>query len=93
MDDGPRKDRAALLLDANFLKLVRQPTTLALRPDEQRSQVHMKRVALLGSPRSTGNRSTIAKHLAESAVKLGAQSKIYELIGSLTWAARGVILA
>ena len=39
----------------------------------------MKIVTLLGSPRSTGNSSTIAKHLAESAVKLGAQSSIYEL--------------
>ena len=39
----------------------------------------MEIITLLGSPRSTGNSSTIAKHLAEAAVKLGAQSKIYEL--------------
>ena len=39
----------------------------------------MKIVTLLGSPRSTGNSSTIAKHLAEAAVKLGAQTSIYEL--------------
>jgi multimeric flavodoxin WrbA len=39
----------------------------------------MKLVTLLGSPRSTGNSSTIAKHLAEAAVKLGAQSTIFEL--------------
>lgn len=39
----------------------------------------MKIVTLLGSPRSTGNSSTIAKHLAEAALKLGARSSIYEL--------------
>lgn len=39
----------------------------------------MKIVTLLGSPRSNANSSAIARHLTETAVKLGAEAEIYDL--------------
>ena len=39
----------------------------------------MKIVTLLGSPRSKGNSTTIAKRFSETAAKLGAESRIFEL--------------
>ena len=39
----------------------------------------MKIVTLLGSPRSKGNSTTIAKRFSETAAKLGAESRILEL--------------
>lgn len=39
----------------------------------------MKIVSLLGSPRSTGNSATIAKHLLQTAAGLGAETQSFEL--------------
>jgi multimeric flavodoxin WrbA len=39
----------------------------------------MKIVSLLGSPRSKGNSSTLAKHFCEAVEKLGAQVQTFEL--------------
>lgn len=39
----------------------------------------MKLVSLLGSPRANGNSATIVKRIAETAVKLGAETVTYEL--------------
>ncbi len=39
----------------------------------------MKIVALLGSPRSGGNSSTIARRLVETAAGLGAETRVFEL--------------
>jgi len=39
----------------------------------------MKVVSLLGSPRTEGNSSTIARHFLETAASLGAETSAYEL--------------
>lgn len=39
----------------------------------------MKIVSLLGSPRSTGNSATIARHLLQTAAGLGAETRTFEL--------------
>ena len=39
----------------------------------------MKIIALLGSPRSGGNSSTIARRLVETAAGLGAETRVFEL--------------
>lgn len=39
----------------------------------------MKVVTILGSPRTNGNSSTIAKHLGTTAQSLGAENRVFEL--------------